>query len=733
MKLPRFLLAAAPLLAIAGLSAQQPPVAQPPTQPPAEQKQPTFQSGTQVVQVDVRAFAKDGHFVTDLKPEDFEIKEDGVAQPVGALTLVGGEPGTQNPNPNQNPNPGTENRTAEPPNPRTPAPQVAPATWLFVFDTTHLSPGGLQRTQKAMEDFLKTKFREGDLAGVIFEGKMANNRLTTNREELVKAVESMKLPGDVMSYQNQMRREWPRIQDEFEAWRIADQNDRDALQQATIRACSDEPDRCKQVPPDAEIRNKTRQIMTVADTATSLTLRVVEGLCNGLARMAGPKTVVFFSEGFLTLNATAAVQTATGMANRAGAHFYTVDARGLNKGASASIIDEPYAFDPAGPSVSMDLQEDGTNALAVDTGGLAIRNENNFGRALDLIQRDAATYYVLGYTPTNQKFDGKYRKIEVTVKRPDVKVRARRGYLATDPAKLLKPVPITSAPGVKPSAPTAPDAAPPASPAPAAPAAGSGLETAAPSPNPGAPAATATAPPDATTAASAASLRARIDSGNLVQELQHSGERLDPAKGSKDAAGKGWAAYQKGDVEGAVRYLGEATKAQDVRPWVRYALGLAHLALQQYPDAVRQWEDVRKAVPDFEPVYFNLADGYMLQRNEESALKVLRDAEQRWPKDAEIFNAMGVLQIRKGALDSAIESFTHATAAAPEDGLGFFNLGRAYQMRSVKAQHFDSAREKWVGGEGDTKKAQGAYEKYIQIGGPFVQQAKEALQALAWR
>jgi tetratricopeptide (TPR) repeat protein len=123
----------------------------------------------------------------------------------------------------------------------------------------------------------------------------------------------------------------------------------------------------------------------------------------------------------------------------------------------------------------------------------------------------------------------------------------------------------------------------------------------------------------------------------------------------------------------------------------------------------------------------------MLQKNEESALKVLRDAARRWPKDPEIYNAMGVLQIRKGALDSAIESFSQATAAAPQDSLGFFNLGRAYQMRSVKSQHFDSARERWVGGEGDTKKAQAAYEKYIQIGGPFVQQAKEALQALAWR
>jgi hypothetical protein len=94
---------------------------------------------------------------------------------------------------------------------------------------------------------------------------------------------------------------------------------------------------------------------------------------------------------------------------------------------------------------------------------------------------------------------------------------------------------------------------------------------------------------------------------------------------------------------------------------------------------------------------------------------------------------MGVLQIRRGTLDSAIESFSHATTVAPQDGLGFFNLGRAYQMRALKFQRYDSARERWVGGESDTEKAQAAYEKYIQIGGPYVQQAKEALQVLAWK
>jgi tetratricopeptide (TPR) repeat protein len=461
--------------------------------------------------------------------------------------------------------------------------------------------------------------------------------------------------------------------------------------------------------------------------------------------MAGPKTVVFFSEGFLSLGEESEVQHASGAANRAGAHFYTVDARGLNKGSGASIIDEPASFDAAGPSTRFDMQEDGTNALAVDTGGMAIRNENNFGRALDMIQRDAATYYVLGYTPSNQAFDGKYRTISVTVKRPGVKVRARRGYLALEPAKLIKPTPITAPADVRrpsaateqpssgveaPAAAAAESAAVPASAATpaAAPAAGAPLPGAT-----GTSADPAAADPTAeATKASASALRKRIESNGLVEELQGPTARLAPGK-SDDLAGKGWAAYQKGDVENAARYLGQASKSPDVHPWVNYALGLSHLALQQYPDAVRAWEDVRRAEPDFEPVYFNLADGYMLQRDEPAALRVLHDAEQRWPKDPELWNAIGVLQVRRGDYDAAIESFRKATTVAPEDSLGVFNLAKAYQLRALKFQRFDSARERWVGGEGDLKKASEYYARYVQLGGPFVQQAKEALQMLTWK
>ena len=207
-------------------------------------------------------------------------------------------------------------------------------------------------------------------------------------------------------------------------------------------------------------------------------------------------------------------------------------------------------------------------------------------------------------------------------------------------------------------------------------------------------AATGTAVNAASTAANA--IRAKIESGRIVQQLRGSDDGE-----ATTAAAKGWAAYQRGDVETASREFLDAVKSPDAQPWVYYALGLSHLALQRYRDAAHSWERVRAAVPEFEPVYFNLADAYLLQHEEGTAIGVLREAEKRWATDPEVANAIGVIQVRRGALDAAVESFQRATTIAPADALGYFNLGRALQMRMTKSQRYVRESQKWVGGDED--------------------------------
>jgi VWFA-related protein len=70
--------------------------------------------------------------------------------------------------------------------------------------------------------------------------------------------------------------------------------------------------------------------------------------------------------------------------------------------------------------------------LSEETGGRVIKanNANDTSVAFQRIAEELRTQYLLGYTPTNTKLDGTFRKIEVKVPNKDVKVNARRGYYA---------------------------------------------------------------------------------------------------------------------------------------------------------------------------------------------------------------------------------------------------------------------------------------------------------------
>ncbi|MGO8813080.1 MAG: VWA domain-containing protein [Terriglobia bacterium] len=70
--------------------------------------------------------------------------------------------------------------------------------------------------------------------------------------------------------------------------------------------------------------------------------------------------------------------------------------------------------------------------LSDETGGRVIQanNAKDTSEAFTQIARELRTQYLLGYTPTNSKLDGSFRKIEVKVRVGNAKVDARRGYYA---------------------------------------------------------------------------------------------------------------------------------------------------------------------------------------------------------------------------------------------------------------------------------------------------------------
>ena len=70
--------------------------------------------------------------------------------------------------------------------------------------------------------------------------------------------------------------------------------------------------------------------------------------------------------------------------------------------------------------------------LTEDTGGrlIVVRSQKNLEEAFDEISEELRSQYTLGYYPTNNARDGKFRKIKVETTNHDLKVLARRGYYA---------------------------------------------------------------------------------------------------------------------------------------------------------------------------------------------------------------------------------------------------------------------------------------------------------------
>ncbi len=71
--------------------------------------------------------------------------------------------------------------------------------------------------------------------------------------------------------------------------------------------------------------------------------------------------------------------------------------------------------------------------ITFETGGRVIEVGNKMEKlkeAFDQISKELRSQYNIGYTPTNSKLDGSYRKVEIHPKDKNLKVQARAGYYA---------------------------------------------------------------------------------------------------------------------------------------------------------------------------------------------------------------------------------------------------------------------------------------------------------------
>jgi len=131
------------------------------------------------------------------------------------------------------------------------------------------------------------------------------------------------------------------------------------------------------------------------------------------------------------------------VANRSNASFYPIEPRGL------VVFDSDMGPNPPPPvNVDFDMlrqRHETLKTAALDTDGIAVMDSNDINAGLQRVVTDLSTYYLLGYSSTNAKADGRYRTIRVRVKRPGIDVRARKGYQAPTVEEVAKRAALAAA------------------------------------------------------------------------------------------------------------------------------------------------------------------------------------------------------------------------------------------------------------------------------------------------
>ena len=126
-------------------------------------------------------------------------------------------------------------------------------------------------------------------------------------------------------------------------------------------------------------------------------------------------------------------------AQRANVNVYGIDPRGMSQFGEMIEINDRSDYPQLdygtfrGQLRELLLAQESLISLSDETGGIPIVNSGDLAGGLGRIVLDNSRYYVLGYYSDSAKWSrNKFLKIEVKVKRPGLRVRARKGFLPPD-------------------------------------------------------------------------------------------------------------------------------------------------------------------------------------------------------------------------------------------------------------------------------------------------------------
>jgi VWFA-related protein len=382
----------------------------------AAQQQPPIRVGTTLVTVDVYP-TRDGVPVEGLTADDFEIREDGRPQTIESFEFVRIEP------------PAVDDDIRDPNNQREMEARIAdPKSRLFVLflDRAHVGIDGSHRSRRPILDMLRKTLSASDLFGV----------MTAETD-----VRLLAFSRSFTSVEAELTRHWE--------WGDASKPYLDDVEQGLEQCYGAQSGML------AELIARRREDLVF--TALEHLIAHLEGL------REGRKVVLLFGTGWTLFEPSTAIPQAIAKAGggtprppvgvgpdgrlRMGSapgepNFFTCDAeanrlaqlrhgqrfRDLIRAASGANV-AFYPVELVGVSAGS-RRVDQFRSLASETEGQAVTMTNDLAAGLERATRHLSGYYLLGYTPTNTRADGRMRRIDVRLKQPGLEVRARRGYRA---------------------------------------------------------------------------------------------------------------------------------------------------------------------------------------------------------------------------------------------------------------------------------------------------------------
>ena len=238
----------------------------------------------------------------------------------------------------------------------------------------------------------------------------------------------------------------------YQADLIANKNDTQALAVATEDTiqCAFNGDTRMQTAAQGQAQMMAQRAVSEGDSETEYAYRHLEAILRRMTSLPGQRVIVLVSPGFIMSTLQNDASDLVDRATRANVVINTIDARGLYVPDVMGDIANPprdslrtAGYKSTYRVAAQSAQEDVLAEFADGTGGKFYHNRNDVDAAMREAGAAPEVSYVLGFSPQNLKFDGRFHTLKVGLTTKEkFNVQARHGYFAprsaSDPAQITK-------------------------------------------------------------------------------------------------------------------------------------------------------------------------------------------------------------------------------------------------------------------------------------------------------